>query len=102
MTNLMLNEEQMRQVAAADGEIALRDGNGRLVGYLDRGFSADEIEQAERDLDSEMPRYTTPQVLDHLRGEERAEIKRRLASDEPRHTTADVLAHLRSIDSHQP
>ena len=72
MPQIILNDEQMKVLAEAKRQIEVRDSDGRLVGYLQFvGFTQAEIEEA----------------------------KRRLASDEPRYTTAQVLAHLRSLES---
>ncbi|HTU17228.1 MAG TPA: hypothetical protein VMG10_04140 [Gemmataceae bacterium] len=72
MQQIILTDEQMKVLAEAQRQVEVRDSDGRLVGYLQFvGFTQAEIEEA----------------------------KRRLASDEPRYTTAQVLAHLRSLES---
>lgn len=72
MKHLVLNDEQMKVLAEAQRQVEVRDSAGHLIGYLQFvGFTQAEIEEA----------------------------KRRLASDEPRYTTAQVLAHLRSLES---
>jgi hypothetical protein len=70
VTRIVLNEEQVRILAGAHGEVELVDGYGRPVGYVDRTFSKEEL----------------------------AAAKRRSESDGPWHTTAEVLAHLESLD----
>jgi hypothetical protein len=68
MKHLVLNDEQMKVLAEAQRQIEVRDSDGRLVGYLQFvGFTVAEIEDAKRRLASDEPRYTTEQVLAHLR-----------------------------------
>lgn len=68
MNHLVLNDEQMKVLSEAKKQVEVRDGGGRLVGYLQFvGFTEAEIAEAKRRLASDEPRYTTEQVLAHLR-----------------------------------
>lgn len=67
MQQIILNDEQMKILAEAHGQVEVRDSGGHLVGYLRFvGFMAAELEDAKRRLASDEPRYTTEQVLAHL------------------------------------
>jgi hypothetical protein len=67
MSEVVLNAEQARIIAEAGGPVVLRDPAGKLIAYTARRFSAEEIAEAERDLDSNQRLYTTQEVLAHLR-----------------------------------
>jgi hypothetical protein len=68
MKHLVLNDEQMKILAEAQQQVEVRDSGGHLVGYLQFvGFTRAEVEEAKRRLASDEPRYTTEQVLAHLR-----------------------------------
>ena len=81
MTQIILTPEQAAILSAADSPIVLRDPNGVVVGFVARRgqfatpkvplFTPEEIAEAERDLDSEGPWYTTKEVLESLRESER-------------------------------
>ncbi|MEX2092514.1 MAG: hypothetical protein WD971_07540 [Pirellulales bacterium] len=66
MIKIVLNDEQAKTVEEATGAIELRDPQGRLVGYVSRSPSSQEIADAKRRLASAGPWYTTQQVLSHL------------------------------------
>ncbi len=67
MSEIVLTEEQAKIITAGSEQVILRDANGQLLGYVARSFTRKEIEEAERDLESDQPRYTTKEVLDRLR-----------------------------------
>ena len=68
MQQIILSDEQMKILSEAHGQVEVRDSGGHLVGFLHFvGFTAAEIEDAKRRLASDEPRYTTEQVLAHLR-----------------------------------
>ena len=66
MTKLVLTEQQAAIVLSAGKSIEVADSTGKLVGYILPTFSEEEIAQAIRALESNQPRHTTEQVLDHL------------------------------------
>ncbi len=68
MKHIVLNDEQMKILAETPRQVEVRDSGGHLVGYLQFvGFTPADLEEAERHLASDEPRYTTEQVLAHLR-----------------------------------
>lgn len=70
MTKLVLTEEQATILAAAteQEQVFLFDSKGNYIGWVERAvFSLDEVIEAEQSLDQNGPRYTTEQVLSHLR-----------------------------------
>jgi hypothetical protein len=68
MTHITLTEEQARIVEQAREVIQVRDGQGNVLGCIEpHDFTLEEIEEAKRSLASAEPRYTTSQVLEHLR-----------------------------------
>jgi hypothetical protein len=73
MPEIALNDEQSKIVAGAEHPLVVRDSHGEIVGVLtpSSDFTPEEIDEAKRDLASNQPRYTTAQVLEHLRSLER-------------------------------
>lgn len=69
---ISLDRQQSELVLHAHGSVQVRDHEGKLLGYLAPPFTAEEIAEAQRRLASDQPRYTTRQVLDHLRSLERS------------------------------
>jgi len=70
MSEIVLTEEQAKILATGSEQVILRDESGQLLGYVARGFTPAEIAEAERDLASDQPRYSTKEVLDRLRSTE--------------------------------
>jgi hypothetical protein len=66
MKHITLTDEQARVLAAAQGEVELRDASGEVVAHATCGFTKEDIEEALRLRDSDDPYYTTDQVLAHL------------------------------------
>jgi hypothetical protein len=73
MAQIILNDAQASVVREAGGELEVFDGTGRMIGTL------------------------FPQAHDEAAIV--AEAKRRLASPGRRYTTAEVLTHLRSLEN---
>lgn len=67
MTQIVLNDEQVKTVQSATGAVEVRDRHGNLLGYVARRTTEAEIAEAKRRLESDGPWYTTQQVLDHLK-----------------------------------
>ena len=68
MTYIIINPEQARVIAEANEDVQVRDESGNVLGYASSsGFTSEEIKQIKRDLASDQARYTTKEVLDHLR-----------------------------------
>lgn len=66
MTQIILNDDQVKAAHEAKDGVELRDKQGRLVGYMSRSPTDDEIAEARRRLRSDGPWHTTKEVLDHL------------------------------------
>jgi hypothetical protein len=67
MSFIVLNDEQAKVVAKALEPIQVRDGKGNVLGNISPIWSEEDIKEAKRRLASSQPRYTTSQVLDHLK-----------------------------------
>jgi hypothetical protein len=67
MPHITLTEEQARVVAGATEPIILRDTNGELLAVIPPPWSHAEIAEAQRRWNSDAPRHTTAQVIEHLR-----------------------------------
>jgi hypothetical protein len=72
MADLILSDAQAKIVVATGSALSVRDESGHLLGYLsplqkDPHFSDDDIEAAKAALREPGPRFTTAQVLEHLR-----------------------------------
>ena len=72
MTQLVLSDEQARQLAETHEAVELVDRQGRHLGYVASGFSPAEIAKAELRAGSSGPWYTTEEVVKHLESLERA------------------------------
>jgi hypothetical protein len=69
MSQVILNDEQVKAVVSATGMVEVCDPKGRVLGVISPRLSAKELEcaaKAKRALASDQPRYTTDQVLAHL------------------------------------
>lgn len=76
MIRIVLDDEQAKAIIAAKDQVEVCDENGRVLGVIDRAipparFSEEEIARAKRNLATPGPRYTTEQVLEHLRSLEK-------------------------------
>ena len=68
MTELVLTTEQVKVVRNADTGVQIVDGEGNVLGFvMNTFFSPREIAEMEAAFDSDEPRYTTEEVLEHLR-----------------------------------
>jgi hypothetical protein len=67
MPEIVLTAEQARVVAGSLVPVMVRDGNGNTLGRIEPIWTAEDIADAKRRLASDEPRYTTAQVLEHLR-----------------------------------
>ena len=66
MAFITLDDRQVSIVLETPGEIEVRDGQGKCLGFVARNFSPEEIAEAKRRLASSGPWYTTEQVLGNL------------------------------------
>ncbi len=75
MSDLIITHEQAKVLSEATVPVAIRDPEGKLLGYASpsehkpksHGFTREEIAETRRRADSDGPWYTTAQVLEHLR-----------------------------------
>lgn len=71
MSHIIVDDIQARLIMEADGTIEIRDRHGNHLGYVAHGFSAEDIAVARERLASDEPRYSTREVLEHLRSLEK-------------------------------
>jgi len=68
MTRLVLTPEQTRLIAESREPIQVCDPHGDVLTTIEPpDFTPEEISEAAKAADSNEPRYSTQQVLDHLR-----------------------------------
>jgi hypothetical protein len=67
MPHIVIDEQQARLISEATGDVEIRDAEGRHLGYVAHGFGDEDIAIARQRLGSEHSRYTTREVLDHVR-----------------------------------
>lgn len=69
MVDIVVTDEQARAIREASGALRVRDPQGRIICAIAPRLlnGPDEIEVMRHALASNQPRYTTEQVLDHLR-----------------------------------
>jgi hypothetical protein len=67
MEHLVDDDQQAKLISEATESVEIRDLRGRCLGYVARGFTDEDIAIAKERLASDEPRYTTQEVLAHLR-----------------------------------
>jgi hypothetical protein len=72
MIRIVLDDEQTKAIAEAHDTVEVCDSHGKVLGVINRavlpfGFNEADIAEAKRNLAAPGPRYTTEQVLEHLR-----------------------------------
>ena len=67
MNHIIVDDQQARIISEATGSVEIRDLQGRHLGYVAQEFTDEDIVLAKQRLASDEPRYTTREVLDHLR-----------------------------------
>jgi hypothetical protein len=67
MQHIVVDDQQAKLIAEATEYVEIRDPRGRHLGYVAHGFTDEDIAIAKQRLVSREPRYTTQEVLDHLR-----------------------------------
>ncbi len=66
MPHIIISEEQAKIIAESQGQVEVRDENGKHLGYLVQTFTDEEIAIAQKRCTSEEARFTTSEVLEHL------------------------------------
>ena len=74
MSVIVVDDQQKQTILESKGDVVLRDSQGRYLGHLtdafakdDGGVTQEDIEMAKKSLASDSRRYTTKEVLEHLR-----------------------------------
>jgi hypothetical protein len=67
MRHIVVDDQQVKLITETKDTLEIRDAQGRLLGYVAHEFTDDDIAIAKQRLASAGPRYTTQEVLDHLR-----------------------------------
>jgi hypothetical protein len=67
MLHIVVDDQQAKLISEATESVEIRDPRGRHLGYVAHGFTIEDIAIAKQSLASDEPRYTTREVLDHLR-----------------------------------
>jgi hypothetical protein len=66
MQHIVVDDEQAKLIAEATDTVEIRDRRGKHLGYVDH-TTEEDIAIAKQRLASDGPRYTTHEVLEHLR-----------------------------------
>jgi hypothetical protein len=72
MTEIILNLEQAKIVTTARDGVLVRDPSGLVIGRIVSPFTREEIEAAERLVDSGAPTRTSAQVWERIHSLERS------------------------------
>jgi hypothetical protein len=67
MVSIVVNDEQAKIIRDARDCVMVHDSQGRFVGYLRHGFDDADIAAAKQALASDAPRFSTQEVLEHLK-----------------------------------
>jgi hypothetical protein len=64
---IVVDDQQAQVIAQTSDSLEIRDQQGRCLGYVAHGFTPEDIALAKKSLASDEPRFTTQEVLNHLR-----------------------------------
>jgi hypothetical protein len=67
MPHIIVDDAQAELISKSGGTLEIRDRHGRHLGYVAHGFSTEDVAIANQRLHSNEPRYTTSEVIEHLR-----------------------------------
>ena len=67
MVQVVATADQAKLFAEAGGSVEIVDASGKRLGYFARPFTDEDVRIAKERLASDEPRYTTAEVMDHLR-----------------------------------
>jgi hypothetical protein len=67
MRHIVVDEQQARLISEATEEVEIRDPRGNHLGYVAHGFTGEDLTIARERLASDERRFTTEEVLAHLR-----------------------------------
>lgn len=71
MVCIVVDDDQAKLIRNSGEGVMLRDSQGQFLGFVQLGLTDEEFAEAKRVLASDSPRYTTEQVLAHLKSLER-------------------------------
>lgn len=66
MLHIIVDDEQAKLIRESAENVEIRDRNGKHLGYVTHGWTEEDIASAKAQLNSDEPRYTTKEVLEHL------------------------------------
>jgi hypothetical protein len=66
MSVIVLDERQARALSDAKGRVEVRDTSGRHLGFITPGVTKEDVAIVLARRSTELPVYTTQQVLEHL------------------------------------
>ncbi len=67
MPHIVIDDEQAKVISESTERVEIRDRDGNHLGYVAHGFDDEDLAIAKDRMASDQPRYTTQEVLDHLR-----------------------------------
>ena len=67
MTHITVDDEQAKIISESPERIEIRDKNGNRLGYVAHEITEEDIAIAKERMVSDEPRYTTEEVLEHIR-----------------------------------
>ena len=67
MAHLIVDDAQAEMIAQSNEPIEIRDRQGNHLGYVAKSFTPEELDLAKTRQTSNDPRYSTAEVLNHLR-----------------------------------
>jgi hypothetical protein len=65
--HIVVDDREAKIISDATQSVEIRDRRGNHLGYVAHRFTDEDIAVAKRRLQSDEPRFTTQEVLDHLR-----------------------------------
>jgi len=71
MPHIVVDDRQAKIISETSQTVEIRDQHGNRLGYVAHPFTDEDIAVAKRRLQSDEPRFTTQEVLNHLRSLER-------------------------------
>ena len=72
MVQIVASDELLRVLKSAEGVVEFVDAQGKRVGMLVRPPSEEDIRLAKQRLGGDANRYTTEEVVEHLRSLEQS------------------------------
>ena len=67
MQHIIVNDQQAKLISEATDSVEIHDARGSHLGYVAHAFTDEDVAIAKQRMASAEPRYSTQEVLDHLR-----------------------------------